>query len=420
MTTELRDRFDDLVAGVPDHVTADPRRAWRAGSRRRTRRRALTAATVFGAAAAVLAAVVMAPRAVQTQPSGQPGVEELGHPTRIERPWRTPELGGGPTDPIAGWVQHGDRWDVVTPEGRLRRFDVDPEFAPSVSPNGRKVAFVSQHGHGLFISDLVTALGYGSPVGPVLSDEVRFTMSSTGHVFWSPDSVRLAVPLVPDSNGGAPDAVVLTGNRTPLPLEAPVPGAQLLGWSSSDELGWDLGGSVLVTPIRGGAPREITLDPMPPSYLTVSLSTSGDGTLAYLAEDARLLVYAADGRLVATRDTSGSWVDGCPMSWSGSVPWVPTAGGPADVLADGGDGARILADPRLDLGCSVWADASLSGPAYESVGARLFGTSTSWLSWWWRDLVVAGLVALLLAGTVVVIRARLRHKALERARRGVP
>ena len=84
----------------------------------------------------------------------------------------------------------------------------------------------------------------------------------------------------------------------------------------------------------------------------------------------------------------------------------------AAVLVSTDGEATIVADPRLNIVCSVWTQSALEGGAHESWGSRLFGKDNSWLSWHWREVSLSVLLAIgLIAGVVLVRHRRWRMRS---------
>jgi hypothetical protein len=282
-----------------------------------------------------------------------------------------------------------------------------------VSPDGSRIAYFRPEPlEDLVVQDLVTGHRQQTRVTD-FSDTKDWTLAEGSRPSWSPDSRRLLVPVALPSidEHPWPAAIVLVG-----PIEIRVrkmPGSSVepLGWVSDTELGWLDGNRLLVTGLRGGAPtRTIPLDDLPAGErVEASLAADGSGHLGLLT-DATVWVYDRDGHVVSRRAAPAvlrSSSD-CPMSWSGSTPWVTTNDERTDAVSDGGAGRVVQADPGLDVDCSVWADAALRGTPYRGVGARLFGTSSSSLSWHWREYGL-GLLVLLVAAAGLVLRRRVRR-----------
>jgi hypothetical protein len=407
MTTQLRDRLDDLLAEVPGHVSADPASAWQAGRVRRTRRRALSVAVAVVLAALVTLSTQVLPRVLTPAPAGEPG-GGIGHPARLELPWRTSPLPADVSSPIAGWVRRDETWYAVTPRGALlSRSGIDGRFVPSVSPDGSRVAYMTsgEGPHVLFLSDLVTATGAASPVGTrsERSPGVDYTAQEGAHGFWSPDSRWLVVAV--DGRGGEDvDAVVLGIGRQSYPLRAPTARAMLVGWTSDRTVGWLLRNRVVSTSYRTGEVTDVL--PLDVRMVPSTASLSPDGrTLAALDADGELRVLDGAGAVVSSASLGDAWVPMCPISWSGSMPWVAMYQLRGDVVLRAHDGRGILADPRLGITCSTWADAALSGPAHEGLRARLLGSNGSWWAWHVREVTLSALLGLTL-GSLLRLRRR--------------
>ncbi len=120
----------------------------------------------------------------------------------------------------------------------------------------------------------------------------------------------------------------------------------------------------------------------------------------------------ATGTLVTLSTSDGSVIRSekvgadatCQVSWAGDEPAFFQFDGTLDTT----DGRRLISvDPRYESSCLVAVADGLAGERHESVGARLFGES--WLAWRWREVSLAGLGGLLLAGGIALLVARRRR-----------
>lgn len=427
MTGDLRDRLDDLLAAVPDHVRVDAAAAWRSGAQHRLRRRL----AVVGAGSVVLALVasagVAAHRSTRATPADHRHPSGSGSfPTRIDAPVSSTPILGARSAPLAGLLQRGEHeWDAVTRTGHLLRLHTatDGAFPPSLSPDGTKVAFLRTANRGTrdwYVNDQAHASGVQWNIGAPGSGKDSVILPHT-QTFWSPDSARLLVPVRPerDSSGRIVVARLLRGVHNS-PVVRPAPGAMPVGWLSPTEIGWvgsrrTHGGRppllLFATSLHGGAPLRTVRLRADTLGGTTTATLSPDGHALSLTSTTYQYEFGPTGLLVGQEVLPAGAVLGCPVSWDSSQPWVPTgAGAPDDaVLVSQGSSVLIQADPRLRAGCSVWAASALDGSAHRGLGGWLFGTSDSWLSWHWRQVALGSVVslgALLAAGWLVVRRRR--------------
>jgi hypothetical protein len=103
----------------------------------------------------------------------------------------------------------------------------------------------------------------------------------------------------------------------------------------------------------------------------------------------------------------------CPMVWQSGLPLTQLFGADPDAtgglelrrwLPSGSSQPVTVAEDRVGGRCMLWATEALEGSPTWSP----FGTSTGWLTWWWREGVL-GLVVV--GGLLVVWRARARRRA---------
>lgn len=442
MSSDLRDRLDDLLADVPPYVVPDGRSAWRTGRRRRTRRRVIAAASGLGVLALFAGLVTAGIHVTGAQPARDGGSRSaLSHPVRIEHPLlRTGTL---PDDvgAIAGAVQRPDGWYAVGQHGQLWRIQgaTNIHDLPSVSPDGSRLAHMHTRGDArqLILTDLRAGTVETRPLpdpGPLFTSSLPLNTQT----FWSPDSSRLLVPVViPGVGQGEPDAVVIRVHGGTRPVVVPHSRHLLAaGWFDDDTLVWLTGtrghtglpvasATALLTNLSGHVERRIPLRMKgvwtdPPTSTSVSVAPGGDVLALGTDQGPALSVWwfwldgPLRGHVKAELDPSPyTKPEGCPASWSDTIQ-LPGAGYPDTILSPAGGGSTIYADPRLHISCSVWASDALTGTAYEGLTARVFDDSgrlrlgsTSWLSWHWREtLFLGGLGLVLVAGGVVWRRRR--------------
>ncbi len=201
------------------------------------------------------------------------------------------------------------------------------------------------------------------------------------------------------------DALVLddrgaTEVRRPRTREAVMP----VGWVSDSSLAWLVwhetkgtvdAARVQVTDDHGRLQRTVRLDV---GRGVGDLSqwagvVSPDGrtlALGATAQEHRTAVHFYDlttGRLRSTMPGVPDAAGVCLPSWGDGTLQVPTENSLRDTVLRSINGSTtILADPRLGAGCSLWATDALDGPAHAGLGGTIFGDSTSWLSWHWREI----------------------------------
>jgi hypothetical protein len=423
MTSDLRDRLDDLLDGVPAHVHADSGTAWRAGARRRVRRRVASGGAIVAVLALVGGVGVAVHRAAEPQPAGRGSIRSAAssYPTRIDAPLlRTGTLPECP-GPVAGLIQRDDGWYAVGQAGQIWRIPgatARTDLA-SISPDGSRIASLGRASDGLKLSlrDLdsgvvsTLAIGDFGPRHPGLP--------ARGQTFWSPDSHSLLVPVRQGQVVNGPDvrALLATPGEATQVVTAPRGRhVEPIGWLSSSTLGWlvwdrdDLHPSVVTTGPRGGkalsshrAPGRIPRN----QYVSASLmpSVSGAPPMSVTTAARQLLISNAgrsrsDSGVVGSRPLAVRRQASCPASWTDSYPVLP-ATGPGDHLLWTGPGSYVVqVDPALGpVHCSVWSYDALRGHAHAGLGGALFGERTDWLSWHWRQVGLgAAAVLVLLVG----------------------
>jgi hypothetical protein len=445
MNTDLRDRLDDLLTEVPHHVRADAATAWRTGARRQMRSRVLVGGGLVGVVVLIAGGLTWGgARIVQTGPAdggGSSGVPARTYPARIERPLlRTGSLPRH-VGAIAGVVARPGGWYAVGQRGQLWRlpFRTNTDYLPSVSSNGERLSFVATDEPPSMVTiDLRTGEPYDDDIGPQIPPNTWHLPRHT-QPFWAPDSKRVVVEVAGGVNNDPEiDAAVVRPGG--LPHGVPGPGGVvsplLAGWYDDDTLVWvkwsknpESGTTVgsataILADLRGNVQRRIPLHLGTvwtdlPSSASVSVSPDG-GTLALGTDQgSSLSVWVFHlrgplrGRVKAELAPSPSANPaGCPASWGDTIE-LPGSGYPDTILAAPGGASTIYADPRLHITCSVWSSAALSGTAYRDFTARVFDDSgtlhmgtTSWLSWHWRELVVAAVVGLVAMVVLLVWRRR--------------
>jgi hypothetical protein len=192
MTTDLRDRLDDLLAEVPAHVRVAPTAAWRAGARRRVRRRLLTGAGVLAALALIGGGGIAVHQVTDPPPAdgGESGSPTLSYPVRIENPLL--RTGTVPRD--------GQVWRMTGAR--------DTDYLPAVSPDGSGLAHVRDIRDGgdlkklLWLTDVRT--GAQNQDWLLTSNPTPFAVRPHTQLFWSPDSSRGSCPWFRASEQASP------------------------------------------------------------------------------------------------------------------------------------------------------------------------------------------------------------------------
>jgi hypothetical protein len=194
------------------------------------------------------------------------------------------------------------------------------------------------------------------------------------------------------------------------------------GWVDAKTLAWlrlddKRSATVVLTGLRGKPIRSIRLDlPQEREYFGQwSASVSADGTRVALVSndvvDPEIQMFSLEtGEPVGSPGTAAHEVNVCTMSWSGSDLRVPVSG-EGVLLADLDGQPLVMADPRLETGCSQWAGQALAGDVRAGVGGLLFGTSNSWLSWHWREVGLGTVAALVLVLVPLLVRRRRKRLA---------
>lgn len=421
--SDLRDPLDDLLADVPTYVVPDARSAWAAGSRRRTRRRIAIGAVAAVVIAVVASAVSWLPRVVEPQPASNGGVG--AYPTRVDYPYWSPTLGDDP-EQLAAVLQRVDErdtydqplgWYGVGTSGRLWRIDgPEPADYPALSPDGRQLAYFNRSSTNADVLDFeILHLADGSSssvsIGSAHADETAFQFPS----FWSPDSGRILV-----THAGQGRAIVFGSDGSDVRrLRTGIP-AWPAGWIDDGSIAWlrlgDNGhGAVVITDLDGNRLRSVPLDlPEDRAYFGQWAGTvSADGSRIALVSDPDLEVRVFS---MATGDQVGDPISvpnvdqTCTTSWAGDEVRVPVSGDDGVLLADAAGQPKVMADPRLGGRCSQWASSAVSGDARGGIGGAVFGTSNSWVSWHWRELLLIATVAAIALVAVRRIRRRRVHR----------
>lgn len=333
-----------------------------------------------------------------------------GYPQRIERPYVVRDLPAKP-GPLAGLIDAGAGWWAVSPHGRLWRLadaDADSDAQPALSDDGRTIAYVrrTRDGFGEYVlRDLVSGRLTAFPeVTSAASDsDGTYYVAGQQPAFISPDGQQVVVRGGRLDNGPGGDAMLIDADGV---HQLYVRGtAWPAGWAPDGRLAWLVADfpapestpEIVATTATGRVVgrREVQLrDALSFSQWSPLLSPSG--LLMSITGDAKTAgqqttVELATGREVGDRHDYRPST--CQPSWRDDEVLVT---GDDAVLTRPEGGTVVVADPSLDVTCSIWANRALAGDQHRGVTGDVFGTSTSWLSWRWRE-VGAGLLLLLAA-----------------------
>ncbi len=332
------------------------------------------------------------------------------HPQRIEKPYVVRDLPAKP-GPIAGLVREGRSWFAISPRGRVWKladaFD-DLQVQPALSDDGRVLAYLrktSDDADEYVIRNLVTGVLTYIPevTGGAEGSDATFYISGQQPVYLSPDGEQVFA-RGGRVEGRSNDGLIITKDGV---REIFVKGVGWpVGWAPDGRLAW------LVTPRHpwvGRTPKLLaTTDtgaeigrlklhlsqPMGVDQWSARLSPDGGFMTLAAAEEGRSVlaqVSLADGQEVERHDVPT--LGDCLPTWQGDETLTTT---PDHVLADVDGDAVVVADPSFEGSCSIWATDAIAGDEHRGFTGSVFGTSTSWWSWRWRQLG-AGLLLIVAA-----------------------
>jgi hypothetical protein len=427
----------DAMAAEADRVSWDvgaiAERAWAGGARRRRRsavRRGVVIAVVVAAVVLLLSPLSHLGSALPAGEGAPKGV--AAYPQRIGHQWFVgveDGLGG----PAAGLleVDGGRGWYVVRPDGGLSSLPTtDMGSPPALSADGRWLAHASTDSKALTVRDLASGTSTTSSRDVVPSPQMP--------AFWSPDG-RLLVSsqlaraeyVVVDHTGAVTQPSLGTGLVAGWLSET-----EVLVFSTSDARADQRFAPNTVTStiqlravdVATGASRDLPSFRTPRPFAMISqwsLSISPDRSLVAVRDGgtfpgpAELSLFrlvngepvTPSGRGATTQDDGRMPLPGgfpaCATSWQGDTPVLYFAkeadeGGGRLVASDGSRPVTVI-DPHLGATClELAASALAAGSSWHP-----FGLQTAWLTWWWREVGVAGAV---LVGAVVAYRWRARRK----------
>lgn len=434
----LRELFSDYAKDGAWGITPDPRAAYAAGSRRR-RRRAVVGSLVV-VALALAAGIGIDKRAYRLDPATAPHAVADSYPTRLEKPLL--RIGSMPTTPgsIAGVIELGttqesnirDEWYAVSQTGQL--WDFTPGFqnvtTPALSADGTRLGYVGPD-NAYVVHDLVTGAVASYPE---LGEQFRSPQPSGYFLpdqfpsFWSPDNQRL-LTLGSPPQGDSDDGLVLSPDGTITAINVAEPGLiHAIGWADSQHIAWLTRHkglvSLLVTDAAGLSPRSIPLMKVSKEEFISqwSGSMSPDGSLVAIAdpgheEDTIKVFSTKEGALIRTIRQAQRRDLSCGLAWRGNDLAVPvSATEDGGLLVEASGDSHIKADPRLGAACSIWSSTALTGTPHRDLSTRIFGTSTSTLSWHWRQWGLGSTLGVLAVALIIVGFKRLgRRRAADAA-----
>ncbi|GGO87218.1 hypothetical protein GCM10011584_11300 [Nocardioides phosphati] len=447
MTNDLRDLLDDVADAPARAVRVDARTAWADGARRRVRRRVTVGALGLAAVAAVVAsAPLLHGTSRVTSYTSQPEAHTDHYPQRLDYDYVGTAM-PAVTGPLAGVVQRGSEHVsgnyAVSPGGRMWRIDDAYGQSVSISPDGIHLVYLrgpDAPNALLTITDQNTGerttfskigMGASEPAKGRNRAPVYFH-SDQQPAFWNRDSTKVLLQLGASDGYDVTAAGILSvdGEMTIVQNSRDVPGgSQPIGWVDDNTVAFVVGSkpgarvvfvdavtsrTVRSFPLKGARSDAVSqwygwLTPDGAAVMTLDDDFGG-------RTDARVRFYSAEaGDRAGTKDATMPVPDGrddtCQPTLTRRETYVAVD---ADAREDGAilarvnGGTPIVADPRLHVTCSVWASSALEGGPDPSIGGRLFGTESTWLSWHWRELIAGALVLVAAGGALAVVRRRRR------------
>lgn len=417
----LHDLLDDLARAQPATSPALAERAWADGRRRRTRTWGRAAVAAAAVVALLVVLVPAAPPELPVPAFARPSAAGVdGHPERIGRQWWVRGLPDRPGALAAVLEAEGGPY-VVRADGHRWRLPGEQVHTqvPALSDDGTQLGYLQDWRGPYVVHDVVTGRRTTFPevkghLGTV--ERSRFQVHDQTPARFSPDGRRLLLMGVYDEHLLLD---VRAGTLRGLDRRAVGRGGVPVGWSAADRLAWlvdrradegepdvvelvttDLSGQVVartqLRPSGGSLPST--------SQWTGAVSRDGltlavqsyDGAFGELGEVRRFSVQGGQELSAPVRVELES---GCALTWAGDAvdPLVATLR-PADVEGEPAvHAAEVLASatrpftvvaPQVRGRCLVWARDALSAPER---GGGLLGAETAGWTWWWKELLLAGL-----------------------------
>jgi hypothetical protein len=430
MTQDLRSSLKDLVAEGPPNLVPHElaQAAWSQGRRRRRVRQLTIAALVLVVVGVGAVTVPLANHAQLFAPADGGGSSTVtGYPERIGHQWWLRDLPAepGPMALLMQRVAHRDSydqplgWEAVSESGhRWRLPSVVGDDVPALSPDGRRLAYLSGVQGPYVLRDLVTGRTTTFPqIGTgAIPSKTKYTSTGQSPAYWSPDGRHLAM-------SGFRNDSSYTGRALVLGVDGSV---HLLrgrgfpaGWADSSTIVWLSPTTYRAhkpaplparfTDILGRVKHSLSLDtPMRTGTLHQSSgAVSPNGAEMLVVQSRRFddlirRFSLTDGRQIGRAMPLDNLEPVCPVALSRSTPVATVLdqdnGYPAQLSSTGAK--RLVAiEPRLGSECVVWAANALDGTRQ----GKLFGLSMVWWTWWWREILLG---ALLLVGLVWFARRR--------------
>jgi hypothetical protein len=378
---------------VDSDPTPRPRRRWA---------RALSGLLVLAAVALMVSAVGVG---AGGWPWEEPEQQADGYPQRIERPYVVRDLPAKP-GPLAGLVEAGGSWFAVSPHGRM--WTLTDEFEegdvqPALSADGRVLAYLreSENGFGEYVLRNVVSgelTAFPAVSSSAVASDAAFYVAPQQPAFISPDGDQVLVRGGRSDDSRSTDGMLIDADGV---SQIYVRGIGWpAGWSDDGRLTWVVTPSVMeptdsvevVTTTDTGEEldrREVELrHRMTLTQWSPLLSPDGSRMVLVGESGGWVTVSLSRGQQAAAGGTTG--VHGCQPSWRDDE-LLFTADG---ALRDRQNHAVVVADPSLELTCSVWAADALAGGEHQGLTGRVFGTDTAWPTWRWRELAAGGLMLL--------------------------
>ncbi len=382
-----------------------------------------------------------------------------GYPVRIGWQWPVLDLPAKP-GPLAAVLSGagavGNDWWAVRADGHRWRLHLSVYAGdrPALSLDGTRLAYLAADSNTLVVGHLDTGrtiqlrrIGVDST--PPVAAGITIGVQGQSPKFWSPDG-RFLLTLGGSVGGTARGAVVIdttTGaarlvGRDVLPAGWLPDGRTLVTFSATSvqdpnpnpEIVTGItrytGATVRIVNLTGHIKRVVRVTPREawpvestlPGQWTPSVSPDGRQLLMKIDTRSGALLQrfsVADGHQIGRSVPLVNAYDVCSSSWvDGHTVSVVTTTGSLDTarlsinLRSGASRTTTVVDPHLGSRCIELAQHAAAGRAY---GGGLWGTSTSWLSWRWRQWIVMPLLALLALRGLILLLKRWRSTRQSRS-----